>query len=254
MEKFLESLLKYFSLIIAIPPIFGAIWQLIELSKMSLSYIRFFSVSQLIPDGILTLVVILLFFLWIIYTPKEIFSEEINTENKEITTTYFDVKKPKKYLGILFIIISFLIMGVWYEKITNFFLDNINQSFSFFLAVPLNFLIFVLIFYLEIISIENLKPYSEKKILEPLRYFLFSILGFFTMSVVLKYYSEFNKQMLFPNNLVNIKKVENDIKTKYPNTTVKLKYLNDKYIFYSITDKKKNEKIKIVKFDNLFEE
>jgi hypothetical protein len=51
--------------------------------------------------------------------------------------------------------------------------------------------------------------------------------------------------MLLPNNLENIKKVENEIKNNHKNTTIKLKYLNDKYIFYSITDKKGNEKIRL---------
>ena len=76
----------------------------------------------------------------------------------------------------------------------------------------------------------------------------------FISSVFFKYYSEFNKFMLLPKNLENTSKIENEIKAKYPNTSVKLKYLNDKYIFYSITDSDKKEKFKIIKFDNLFEE
>lgn len=59
-----------------------------------------------------------------------------------------------------------------------------------------------------------------------------------------------NSHMLFTNNLKNIIKFENKIKKNHPNTTIEIKHLNDKYIFYSIKDKSGNEKIEILKYDN----
>lgn len=55
------------SLIVIIPYILGGIWQIIELSTISLAYIRFFSVTQSISDGLLVLVVLFLIvsILWI---------------------------------------------------------------------------------------------------------------------------------------------------------------------------------------------
>jgi hypothetical protein len=43
------------NLIIILPALFGGLWQVIELASMSFSFIRFFSVGQIIPDGLLVL-------------------------------------------------------------------------------------------------------------------------------------------------------------------------------------------------------
>ena len=54
--KFLK---EYLSLIIIIPTFLGGIWQILELSLMSISYVRFFSITQLVADGILIIIVII---------------------------------------------------------------------------------------------------------------------------------------------------------------------------------------------------
>lgn len=45
----------YLSVIILIPAFIGGIWQLIELMSISMPNIRFFSISQIVPDGLLIL-------------------------------------------------------------------------------------------------------------------------------------------------------------------------------------------------------
>lgn len=50
----------YLSFIILIPAFIGGIWQLIELMSISQPYISFFSISQIVPDGILILIFLLL--------------------------------------------------------------------------------------------------------------------------------------------------------------------------------------------------
>ncbi|HLP56623.1 MAG TPA: hypothetical protein VK151_16420 [Fluviicola sp.] len=48
------------SLIVIIPYVLGGIWQIIELSNISLTYIRFFSVTQSVSDGLLMLIILFL--------------------------------------------------------------------------------------------------------------------------------------------------------------------------------------------------
>lgn len=51
------------SVILLVPTVLGGIWQLLELSSMSASFIRFFSFTQLIADGLLILFVLTIFFI-----------------------------------------------------------------------------------------------------------------------------------------------------------------------------------------------
>ena len=53
-EKF-KTFRENLSLIILIPTILGGLWQFISLADISMSYIRFFSLTQLVVDGILIL-------------------------------------------------------------------------------------------------------------------------------------------------------------------------------------------------------
>ena len=54
------------SLIILLPTFLGGIWQLLELSSISTSFIRFFSISQLIPDGLLILFIFIIIYISVI--------------------------------------------------------------------------------------------------------------------------------------------------------------------------------------------
>lgn len=259
MKKHLDFTLKYFSLIISIPPLLGAIWQLIELSKMSLSYVRFFSVSQLVADGILMLIILGFISISVsyLYQPT-IFEnknkESDNEENNKSVDEIKNKKKPNLILGFVYLILTMIFLLVWALPITDYFIKKINSPLIQITLATINLVLMSLILLLIFESIINLQNFLDSHFKIFLKIFFVSLTATCTTIIFLKYYSKFNKHMLLPNNLENIHKVESDIKTKYPNTTVTLKYLNDKYIFYSIVDKKKNEKIKIVKFDNLFEE
>lgn len=50
-------------MIILIPSILGGLWQILELSSIGTAYIRFFSVSQVIPDGLLFLFLLLVLYI-----------------------------------------------------------------------------------------------------------------------------------------------------------------------------------------------
>jgi hypothetical protein len=61
------------SLIVIIPYVLGGIWQIVELSTISLAYIRFFSVTQSVSDGLLMLVVLFLIVsIWWIWRRRDL--------------------------------------------------------------------------------------------------------------------------------------------------------------------------------------
>lgn len=256
MKKYLDLIKENFNLIVAIPPILGALWQITELSRLSLSYIRFFSISQLVADGVLILILLLVFSLGVFILYKKdvtIYNEDKIEERKiNIFEDLTTVKKPSILWGSCYYILSFMFIIIWLKIINNWFVENIKEPYIIAILFPFNLIIFLIILTLIVRSLEHFKKSVKKRIAEFLYLFMIFLITIVPFIIFKSYYLEFNKLMLLPNNLENIKKVENEIKNNHKNTTIKLKYLNDKYIFYSITDKKGNEKIKIIKFDNLF--
>lgn len=78
-NKVVDFIKENLSLIVVVPAFIGGLWQSIELMSISTPYIRFFSVSQIIPDGIL----ILLFFL--------------TASSPALLVYYFEMYKPFTY-------------------------------------------------------------------------------------------------------------------------------------------------------------
>ena len=50
---------KHIGIIVLLPTIIGGIWQILELGSLGTPYIRFFSVSQLVSDGLLVCYILL---------------------------------------------------------------------------------------------------------------------------------------------------------------------------------------------------
>lgn len=248
MKKYYTLLKDNFTLIVAIPPFLGAIWQLIELSRIDLSYIRFFSISQLVPDGSLILVSLILVF-------YSAFCLKLLLDNLKGTEETNEKAKKEKYQPITGLILSLIGIGILYFGLTyanDYFIKNLKSILAIWLIVPLNILILIIsILFLEngLSYVENI--FSKSRVKRLLIYYTLIFIFIFSNYIKL-YYLEFNKIILLPKDLINLKSIEKQIKDDYPSSTINIKYLNDKYIFYSIVDSLNNEKIKIINFENLF--
>jgi len=92
--KKIKLLKEYLPLIILVPALLGGIWQIIELSSISIAYIRFFSVTQILPDGLVILILTITFaiaFWWF-------YNLERNINKDKISSYIFSIKKPKNYV------------------------------------------------------------------------------------------------------------------------------------------------------------
>ena len=58
LKKNIDEIKFFLPIFLTLPPLLGGIWQLVELFNIHPSYIRFFSVTQLFPDGLLMLLVL----------------------------------------------------------------------------------------------------------------------------------------------------------------------------------------------------
>jgi len=236
----LKEKLKYFkenlSVIVLIPTLLGGFWQLMALSNISVTYIRFFSITQLIADGILILFVLTLIYL----------SFKFSTW---ITNKGLQEKNSKAFKIFKFSFV--IVIGIFW--VTIFIIDTIKTGYInpllLFFSIVFGTMIIVLTFHLlkyfkiiqRLVEMENLM-------------LIIAIIAFFGFMTFLDFtFSTFNKSFLIPKNLKNIEKLEKKLQTKYPNySSVSIKYFNDKYFFVEINQNDKSE-IEIISFNKLFE-
>lgn len=212
---FIKFVKKNLSFILIIPTFLGGIWQIIELSSISISFIRFFSVTQLVSDGLLIIVVI---FPWIFgYFIFNILYQQMKKDFKKEREN----KKDKIYtVVIIFVVISML----WY-------VSNVKTNIYF------GYIILVINTYFTFFGV--LLVFAE-------RFFNFfskitknkKITFILILSVLLSF--SFHQFFFIPENLKNLKNLPNG----------NIQYFNDKYIFIENDDKT----IEVVKFDKLFKE
>lgn len=233
---------------IVIPTVLGGLIQLVELGSINISYIRFFSANQLIPDGlIVVLTVILVSIVFIIY--NKLLSKNLNLLN----LTNF-VKLPIYSIVLYFAIISvFLSVSIYYLYNYDTYMSIQNISVIL-LALNAAFLAFIL--HVKDVSFALsfyvLRKYNtDKLIVEASRYYSFCIglallLIFLLLSIklVLTQLNSINK----PYNLDNYTSLEERIVDDYSGIDkqdYKLLYFNDLYTFIEIK-KPQDNRIKVV--------
>lgn len=270
----------YLPILLIIPPVLGGLWQLLELFRIDPSFVRFFSVTQLLPDGLLMLpiVISLLSFLLIPYTymlnhifikykfttqkPKNLkllYIAPYKTEYREFCLNELGNKNAWiKILFIFTIVFALFLFGV-YSHITK---EEISLGYIIFTSF---FFILIMSFYIQIIVLawkcckSNIKIYISKKIKNSFLKEIFSLLHIILLIIVyltlalipLIIMSTIHNEYIFPDKLENMKNLEKLFQQDDYNSS-KILYLNDKYIF--IEHEKNNQKktIEIVKFDKLF--
>jgi len=210
----LEFIKEYFSIIVAIPYIIGGIIQFFALTEISMTLVKFFSLSQLLIDGILILVKICGTYFFV--KCCSIFFKDFIDDNGNWTTFF--------YILLLLVTLS---LGIYfcYLRIFDPFNTLIFDLMVYFVMGCL--MLFSSLFYL-------IKSISIKLIVV----IFFSVLMNIIPSKVSK--------------IENFNTITNELKTKHKN--VKLSYFNDQYLFFETDRGKDNNKIIIRKMDDIFDE
>ncbi len=272
LEKFksnLKLIKDNLSVILIVPAILGGLWQLIELSSIETSYIRFFSVSQLVADGIL-----ILFILSTIYLSLQLILLLLypNLLLKNLKNETEDIKKnkaPSIKTGVGLTISSLLLFSLF--SLSVFLFDFDKLSFKLFFLIPmLIFTIFCLVLFLEglteiIKAIVYKDPQRVKKFTEFLRndkkkFFIkrtvaIILLFLFFFILYLLYFTVNNLRNLYliPTNLENRKNITCLVSKEYPKAKeIKIHYFNDSYFFIEILNKSGSKSIVIYKFEEMF--
>ncbi|OCB70199.1 hypothetical protein [Flavobacterium crassostreae] len=249
LQTIVNFLKENLNIIIVVPAFIGGLWQALELMNIDYSYIRFFSISQIVPDGILILIFLIIAFSSAMFGlfADTIFFIKDETKPIEYLGTDDYEKYRKKELRKWKILFVLIYVGSLAYYIRFMFSKPIYREFKFDVV-----LICLIIFWLN--NVLNRCYYFAKDTSKE----LFKMCNFFLLILYLiigNYFSKnLHKIFIVPDNIINIEKVISEVNIKFPNSKQELLYFNDKYIFFKITDKLKKEKVYITKIDNLFNE
>lgn len=287
-EKYLDQIKKNLSLILLLPTLLGGLWQLFELSKMSISFIRFFSATQLLPDGLLVLLITTLLYITFKFTriyktrlqkkiikvnidkPKNKMNNFFIKKNLNNKLTYVDNPIYRKnisfiFFNVLMILIPalFLICVIKYTSFFNDFLTHFNFLSFLFIWIPFimvinEMMISSLILLVHIIESETFKqiqsyctkkPITKEIILFPFKLLITQIIA---MSFIAFYFiiSFFHQEYFLPKNLKNLEYIKESLHNQDYNQS-NISYFNDKYIFIEHKNNEKDAIIEIIKFDEL---
>ncbi len=240
---------EYWSIIVILPTLFGGFWQLLELFLVDPSFIRFFSVSQMIPDGLLILFILLLF-ICSIYIPVRMLGGRkilIAEDKGEVKISLWNI------IGAAFLIFFsvYTLYQLW--KILDYpstiSAIKVNHLFIITFAVVLCLPLFIIGSKGLIQEIILLLPDKGRKLKialsgffvkkvddkvvptrELLYFSLILIISF--IFIVLAFIITFRNQIINPKQIINFDIFMRKIDSENGNATqMELLYFNDKYIF-----------------------
>jgi hypothetical protein len=239
--KPLKPIKEYLPLIVLVPAIIGGLWQIIALASMSIAYIRFFSVTQLIADGLLAILVILP---WLVCAYiYNIASENFYVVLKEAKESF---PKTKYYLTKGFVALSYtLIIAVSVYFLLSFVFKVNNEFIKYYGTIIFTSII---IFLLDIILFNGGYVQAVDKVYEN-KFFKGILTGIFLVLFLVILPMFFDFKFYIPRNLENFEKLKkyNQGKEIVP------RYFNDKYIFLEHKKEDNSTTIQVVPFEELFD-
>jgi hypothetical protein len=229
MEK-IKSALKFIkeniNLLILIPTLLGGFWQLFELSLIDTSFIRFFSISQVVADGLVIsflLSLFLLIYFLIFFRDKE----EVIINNDLYS---------KKWFKIVVLVISIILT---YEAIVT--VSNNPKISTIHIMLVIGIILFCFKVFKDILVVFFGDIINKLFILITLVILIH--LMFFKMDVL---YKNFHNMYYIPSNIKNIEYLECHLGK--PQKDFEILYFNDKYIFVKF---KETKQIEILNFEEL---
>ena len=249
-------------LVILIPTTLGGIWQLMELSLLSVSFIRFFSISQLIADGLLILFVMSVLALFI-QLAKIIGIGKFDKERYENQKVSFLVGSIVGQIGTL-IFFCWIVSEPFYD----FFWRRKLELMNFGIALAFTYLIFNRLMYsyklIRYLVTPAKSENKEQKVNGGETSWLVFIAALvavpiaggiliFTLGLLLVSIQNFRNQYFLPKELKNLENLDCYFEQTFELSPQdwEIVYFNDKYIFTEIHEKKSSKQLLIIEFQKL---
>lgn len=231
LKKIFDLIRNNITMIAVIPTLIGGIWQICKLGSISINMIRFFSISQLVCDGMILLVIFIPLFLYLIPFIRTIYVESKKGQN------IFDKDLLLPNLFAVMVLLSIIVCSILYFELYRYIkTDNLTNLFA---RTHLLFIPLVVLYYI-------LQKILKKEIIMQFVFIAFAAI-FFSVTLI-----SFNNISQNLKNIENFQLLLQSTKEQTKSKKIKILYFNDKYIFIEI-DKLKSKSILIKKIDNLFE-
>lgn len=236
-------------IMVLIPSVLGAIWQIIELASINLAYIRFFSISQIPVDGALILFLGGLLLLIGKMTINFIkFSSEQKIKNLKDEEYLNKVLSKLNRKLIVQSGISLLLIWALFYSIINLYSDMFSSSPIFTIILVFLSISGVMIYISELIILAILKvrisypdEVSAKEITgdllnrtrKTLNWLVLPSISFiiFMLVILVKLFSQ---TFVLPTNFYNIRKLDSAVYYDFNTKNYSIEYFNDKYLFVKV--------------------
>lgn len=252
---------EHWSIIIFIPALLGGIFQIFKLYSIDPSFVRFFAVEQVIPDGLFISFIISFSFICYLFF-KKFYKFNIKIEYGWNFKNVFN--NISNRLGLLIILAIWITYVYLIEPIFNEstpFLFTIIQFVTELVSIYYFYEIVTILVILYILrnSKDKKKPTNDERKIAIDNFFnkldtnlfvlltisLVSILFiFFILFKIYIIYSKINTIPQTKNEVIFLSKVKSTLKI---NHDLKVEYYNGKYIFIKIAEKNHKEDFLILK-------
>ncbi len=234
----------------SIPVGLGGFWQFSELISMGIPYGRYFSVPQLLADGLL-----ILFFMGLLILASVFFTRILGLINA--LKDKYDREGRSDFLQILsfagmisaLLIIMFTILLIFYRPFPSL-LHIVVIFFGMFISITITTTV---VYYLEKYRKKlREKRDSRQKMTQTDKQILYGLIVTFIPLFALGLLIMFHSFLLLPTNFRNLDYVNCQVNKVYPDYQHHIRYFNDKYIFVEIKMSADENKIEKFKYDDLF--
>ena len=214
-------------MILVIPTVLGGLWQLLSLASIDISFVRFFSVAQMLPDGLVFLYIMLVLYCTFSVININSRNESNNHRSKLFFLKYFFTS------AFLFIAFHFLMPSLLGRRISIF------QGILW-VSLPSAFL-GILIYTVKESHFDLFRSEVFNKRFHAVLIYLFC--GALFGAFIARIGQEFHKNFSLPLEVLSINVSKNG----------QVVYFNDQYIFLEVTQPDSTTKIEVLKFDAFFE-
>lgn len=249
LNKEISWLIDNLTVVLLLPSLLGAIWQLFELSRIHISYIRFFSLSQIPVDGALILSLVFIF-----YVMGKLIKSFVVGTSKAKMERYSQPEILAEITGILDKtiknnIVTLVILIVLEVGIFAYFIVTMFPSSPIVTIFMLSFFTLgTIVIAAEIVILYGVKLYnndenaesverSVRKALEShWKHIGWVIIISLAIGVVFIFLllKSFSENFVLPISLYNIENMEDVIYSEFKTTDYDIEYMNDQYIFVSL--------------------
>ena len=269
-------------MIILIPTLIGGMWQVLELLMIGTAYIRFFSLSQVVPDGLLILLVLFMAFLisQMLFNDagvgenrdkdvsgsdrlesENLARKEMLEENVNRTQNRFDKLRNSKLMDYLELIFSLAFLAVFIRYLIPLYSDE-----GFLKFFPLGVLL-VTVFnaglllamlraiIVTIIRTNNIKVnFESKRLMEVVQGIaMVVVMGMFIGSFFFVVW--FHNAFLMAPDMKNTDTLNCVVQNNNPNLKkYHVVYFNDNYIFIRVTPQKGHDQMLVLEFSAFFDQ